>query len=80
MLTNNPGVAIKIAESEERKLMRDDLLDQFNDKVWEAYKLGYLDELSQAEMDQWDGPVHYVSWQHVVNPGSVTTSLQIVVN
>ena len=31
-------------------------------------------------MDMWDGPVHYVSVQHVVNPKSATTPLRLVIN
>ena len=79
-LSNNPGQAIKIAESEERKLKKEGLMDQFNDVVRDTLKLGYIEELEQSEMDAWTGPVHYVSWQHVVKQSSATTKIRIVVN
>ena len=41
---------------------------------------GALVELHDTELEQWDGPTHYVSLQHVVNEDSPTTPLRIVTN
>ena len=79
-LSNNFGQAIKIAESEEKKLLREGLTDEFNQKFDEFLELGTIAEVSQAEMDSWTGPEHYVSIQHVLKPDSVTTRLRLVIN
>ena len=41
---------------------------------------GMLWEITQMEMDQWRGPVHYVPIHHVLKPEFKTTSLRLVVN
>ena len=79
-LSNNLGQAVKIAENEEKKLAREGLTKEFNDKFDEFIKLGTLEELSQHEMDSWAGPCHYVSIQHVVKPENKTTRMRLVIN
>ena len=63
-LSNNLGQVISIAQSEEKKLVREGL-EEFNQKFEEMVQLGILSEVTQREMDVWDGPVHYVSIQHL---------------
>ena len=79
-LSNNLGQAIKIAENEEKKLLKEGLTEEFNEKFDEFIKLGTLEELSQHEMDTWGGPSHYVSIQHVLKPDNKTTRLRLVIN
>ena len=67
-LSNNLGQAIKIAENEEKKLIKEGLTEEFNEKFDEFIKLRTLEELSQHEIDNWGGPSHYVSIQHVLKP------------
>ena len=43
-------------------------------------KYDALTELSETELGMWDGPVHYVSLQHVLNEDCATTPLRIVTN
>ena len=54
-LSNNLGQAIKIAENEEKKLLKEGLTEEFYEKFDEFIKLGTLEELSQYEMDTWGG-------------------------
>ena len=79
-LSNNLRQAVKIAESEERKLAKESLTEEFNEKFEEFIKLGTIEELSQHEMDSWVGPSHYVSIQHVVKPENKTTRMRLVIN
>ena len=79
-LSDNSGQAIRIAESEEKKLAKEGLTEEFNQKFDEFIKLGTLEELSQHEMDSWEGPSHYVSIQHVVKPQNKTTRMRLVIN
>ena len=79
-LSNNLGQVISIAQSEEKKLVREGLTEEFNAKFNEMIELGTLSEITGSEINMWDGPVHYVSVQHVVNPKSATTPLRLVIN
>jgi len=80
ILPNNKGQVIKIAEREEKRLLKSDLLDAFNKEFDKMIAHGALVELQDAELKQWDGPSHYVSLQHVLNEDSPTTPLRIVTN
>ena len=79
-LGNNLGQAIKIAERLEKKLEKEGLTEQAEDVFQKMVDYGALRKLSQIEMDSWVGPVHYISIQHVLNPGSETTPLRLVTN
>ena len=69
-LYHNIRQAIRIAENEERKLAKEGLTGEFNEKFAEFLKLGTIREISQQEMDSWEGPAHYVSIQHVYKPNN----------
>ena len=71
---------IKIAEREERRLVKAGLLDTFNGEFEKLLQYGALVELSETELSMWSGPRHYVSLQHVINEESSTTPLRIVTN
>ena len=77
---NNVYQVIRMGEKQEDKLDRDGCMDEFNGKFQEMLTLGSVEEVSQVEMDGWSGPVHYISMQHVINEGSTTTRLRIVIN
>ena len=79
-LSNNYRQVVKIAESEERKLAKENLTEQANKLFDKMLEVGAIAELSRAEMDMWDGPVHYLSIQHVTDPSSATTPLRLVTN
>ena len=79
-LSNNYRQVVKIAESEERKLAKEGLTEEANKLFNKMIDVGAVSEMSQAELDMWDGPVHYVSIQHVLDPSSATTPLRLVTN
>ena len=80
ILPNNKVQVIKIAEREERRLVKAGLLDTFNGEFEKLLQYGALVELSETELSMWSGPRHYVSLQHVINEESSTTPLRIVTN
>ena len=80
VLKSNRGQVTKIAERLEKKLLKEGRLAHFNREFEKMVSGGALVELSQAEMDNWNGAVHYVSLQHVINEDSATTPLRIVAN
>ena len=79
-LPSNRGQVLKIAEREERKLMKENLLEQFNTEFDKMLENDVIAEISEKEMNMWDGPVHYVSLQHVTREDNVTTPVRIVAN
>ena len=79
-LADNYGQVVRIAESEERKLEREGRMTDFNELFQKLQDLGALEEISDKELVEWRGPVHYVSLQHVINEDSATTSFRIVSN
>jgi hypothetical protein len=66
-LADNYGQVVRIAESEEKKLNREGRMTEFNELFQKLQDLGALEEISDKELMQWRGPVHYVSLQHVIN-------------
>jgi hypothetical protein len=80
VLPNNKTQVIKIADRQEKKLIKDGLLDSFNQEFDKIIKQGQLVELPQEELDLWDGPIHYISLQYVLNDDSPTTPFRIVGN
>ena len=80
ILSNNFHQAAKIPEREEKKLVKENLLEEFNKEFDKMIAFGALVELSREEMNSWKGPVHWISLQHVRKPESPTTPLRIVSN
>ena len=64
VLPNNLTRVTRIAGREGKRLIKNDLLETFNLKFDEMIKYRALVELSLSDMEQWSGPVHYVSLQH----------------
>ena len=79
-LSNNYGQVVRIAESEEKRLAKQGLTDVANKLFDKMIDVGAVAEMTQAELDLWDGPVHYNSIQHVIDPSSTTTPLRLVTN
>ena len=80
VLPNNQRQVTKIHQRLEKKLIRMNRLQDFNQEFDKMLTNGSLVELSPEEMDMWDGPVHYISLQDVINEDSETTPLRIVSN
>ena len=79
-LSNNYRQVVKIAESEERKLAKENLTEEANKLFDKMIDVGAVTELTKSERDLWDGPVHYLSIQHVIDLSSATTPLRLVTN
>ena len=80
-LTDNIGQAISFQASVEKKLLRDkDLLAAYNSELQKFIDRGAIVRLSQEEIDNYGGPVSYVSHHAVFKPGSTSTPLRIVTN
>ena len=80
IVTNNINQVTKIALWEEKKFVRDGLLDACNKEFDNMIRHGALVELPKKSMAAWTGPVHYTSLQHIVKPESHTNPIRIVSN
>ena len=80
VLPADSGQVIKIAEREEAKLIKESLLDQFNEELDSMLENNVIVELTEPEMIMWEGPTHYVSLQHVTREDNATTPVRIVAN
>lgn len=56
---------IKIHQRLEKKLLKNQSLDAFNQDFTKMLNNGSLVELTPQEIDMWGGPAHYVSLQAV---------------
>ena len=79
ILEENYGQVVKIAARLEKKLIKQGRMEAFNNE-FDNMCTNVLVELSQADIDMWDGPVHYISLQDVINEESPTTRFRIVGN
>ena len=80
ILPNNKNQVIKLAEREEKILIKPNLLEAFNNEFDKMIRLGALGEPEDTELKQWDGPNHYDSLQHDLNEESPANPLHIVTN
>ena len=80
LLSDNWAQAIAIGTGVQLKLIKNGQLEAYNEVIKDYIERGVFKELSQEEMDDWDGPVNYVSHHGVPKPRSTTTALRVVCN
>ena len=79
-LTDNRRQAIAYATSLEKKLDKHQLTKKFDEEFEKFLQTKSLRKIPDEELKTWDGPVHYVPLQLVVNEGSQSTPFRIVTN
>ena len=79
-LSDNWGQAVAMASSLEKRLVKEGYVTEFNAEFAKMREKGAVVELSQLEMDQWGGAVHYIPMQLVHNPSSASTPFRVVTN
>ena len=80
VLRNNYQRVLKMQENTERKIAKASLVDATNEVFDKMISNGALKEIGHAELQLWDGPVHYLPIQVVIHPSSVTTPYRLVTN
>ena len=80
VLTNNYRKVLKMAMSLERKLEKAGLVESANEIFNKMVDIGALEEITQAELQMWKGPIYYLPIQAVVHLASTTTPLRLVTN
>ena len=77
---SNYGQAVAVQSNIEKRLVRDGLVESYDKEMNKAISAGSVVELTEQDMKDWTGPVHYLTHFPVIKPSSVTTKLRIVAN
>ena len=78
--TDNSRQAKAMQGNIERRLLRDQLMEDYQKEMQKAVQAGSVVKMSKQELESWDGPVHYLCHFPVLKPESVTTKVRIVAN
>ena len=78
-LPNNRAAVVRMAEKQEKRLLKSGHLDYYNEEIQRALDRGAAVKLTDEELANWCGPVNYIS-HHGVIRDSVSTPLRIVTN
>ena len=78
-LPNNRNRVVKMAASQEAKLQKSGHLEFYNQELMKYIERGAVVKLSEEELNEWSGPINYIS-HHGVEKDSPTTPLRIVTN
>ena len=79
-LTDNKTQAIGFQKSVEKKLKKDNNLDIYNKALKRAIDKGYIVKLGKSDIQEYSGPVSYVTHFPVYKPGSKSTPVRVVTN
>ena len=80
-LPNNYVQVVKRMESTERRLLSNpEHAKSYNSQIKEMEDMKFSRKLTRKEIEEWDGPIHYISHHAVVRPENKSTPLRIVFN
>ena len=79
-LRDNKSQAVGFEKSVEKKLIREEKLEAYNEELRKAIEKGFLVELGEDDLVHYEGPVSYVSHFPVYNPSSKSTPVRVVTN
>ena len=80
VLRDNYKTVLRMAETLERRLEKAGIVEPANEVFHKMVANGALVELDQREIDMWDGAVHWLPIQVIINMDSVTTPFRLVTN
>ena len=79
-LSDNRRQAIGLSKGLEHRLRKDGTLEQYNEQLRDYIERGVIREMSEKEIQDWDGAVNYIGHHPVFKPDSATTKMRIVAN
>ena len=80
-LPNNRSQAMKKLETTERRLMKNQAnAEAYNEQMQEMEVMKFSRKLTDAELAEYTGPVHYISHHEVLRPDKKSTPIRIVFN
>ena len=77
---NKEQVAMMSEKLEKRKSNNPVLKENIDNQVEDLLKRGVVVEITLEEEQRYDGPVHYITFHVVENPGSASTPYRLVIN
>ncbi|XP_041456247.1 uncharacterized protein LOC121408709 [Lytechinus variegatus] len=81
LLPDNRAQAEKVLCSTEKRLARNqDHADAYVKQMKELVENGFARKLTENEVDQYEGPIHYISHHAVLRPEKRSTPVRIVFN
>ena len=80
-LPDNKSQAIKKLEATERRLTKNpEQAEAYDKQMVEMNEMKFSRKLSKKELEEYKGPVHYVSYHEVLRPESKSRPVRIVFN
>ncbi|CAB3989230.1 RNA-directed DNA polymerase from transposon BS [Paramuricea clavata] len=80
-LPNNKEAALRMLGSTEKRLQKNKpLLETYKEQIQDMVQRSVARKLTQAEIENYDGPVYYLSHHEVLKPESTSTPCRIVFN
>ncbi|XP_068762300.1 uncharacterized protein [Montipora capricornis] len=80
-LPNNYTQVLKKQESNERCLMKKpEYAKLYGDQIKEMEEMRFSRKLTEKDIEEWKGPIHYVAYHAVVRPELKTTPIRNVFN
>ena len=80
-LPDNKNQAVKRLESTERRLLKNpDQATAYDNQMVEMEEMKFARKLSNEEIENYKGPVHYISHHAVLRPEKKSTPVRIVFN
>ena len=79
-LQDNFGQVVAITTQVEKRLVKLGRREEYDDKVRGYLGRGAFVELEKEEMENWHGPINYISHHGVLKQSSTSTRLWIVSN
>ena len=81
LLPDNKSLALKRLEGTERRLKSSpDQGESYDKRMKEMLEMNFCRKLSQEDMENFEGPVHYIPHHAVLRPESKSTPVRIVFN
>ena len=77
---NKEQVAVMAEKLEKRKSNNPVLKQNIDEQVEDFITRGVLEEITLEEEESYKGPVHYITFHVVENPGSASTPYRLVIN
>ena len=77
---SNYKQVVAVQTSIERRLVKDDLVGDYNDEMRKAISAGSVKKLGVDDLVDYEGPVHYITHSPVLKPSSRSTKVRIVAN
>ena len=80
-LPNNKQVVYSKLKSTEHRLMKNkDQAQQYNNQINDMVNRGASRKVGVAELENYEGPIHYISHHAVLKPESKSTPCRIIFN